>query len=289
MEAPPSILETLLFQQEKQNLIHNALIRHLESGFHFGPHCHQNIELCLMQEGQCDIIVSGETISVHKNEFMALFPNVIHSFHVKDGNSCQFLQLHFRLDNFLNFNPKMYKDLRFLYYLATETKQYLKAPLGDRLLSCVERISFELNHEELNNLAIANLYIYELIFLLSREIQQSFHEVLNIENPHTFAAIRYINENIDRKITLDDVAWECCISKRYLIRIFKECVETTVNNYIILTKINKAMEYIQENNSTLTEIACRLGFSSIQYFSSTFKKYTGVSPREFCHLHSSES
>ena len=56
-----NVLEKIILQQG-QNMIHNALPRTLEPGYFFGPHCHENVELCLMLEGECDIIVNGQAV-----------------------------------------------------------------------------------------------------------------------------------------------------------------------------------------------------------------------------------
>lgn len=275
-----NILEALL-HHEGLNLIHNALFRTLEPGFFFGPHCHENIEFCLMQEGECDIIVNGECVTVGKNEFMVLFPNVIHSFRVSADKPCFFLQLHFKSENFFNLSSETYRHLKFLYDIKMGTKQYIKAIFSKQLFSCVERISEELNQDEINSKVLANLYIYELILLLSREIQQSFCEILNVDNKIALEAMRYINENINTKISLDEIAEHCNVSIRYLTKLFKDSVKVTVSDYITMIKIKKAMEYIQEGKESITEIAYKMGFSSAQYFSNVFRKCAGASPKEF--------
>ena len=287
MQEKDVIMEALLSSNDEKNIIHNALIRFLESDFFFGPHCHQNVELCLMLKGECDIIVNGEVVTVHENEFMVLFPNCIHSFRVKHDKTANFLQMHFRSESFLNMDPKTYKQVKFLFYMATESKAYMKAKYSDEIFSCVKRIVYEINEDkQINNIALANLYIYELILLLSRDIQNSFNSVLKVDHPITAAAVEYINNNIEAKISLSDVAKNCNVSKRNLTEIFKKHINVTVNEYINITKIKKAIEYIYDSDESLTDIAYRLNFGSVQYFSAVFKKYAGVAPREFKNLNS---
>lgn len=52
-------------------------------------------------------------------------------------------------------------------------------------------------------------------------------------------------------------------------------------DYLIFLRVNEAANLIKYTDQTLTEIALETGFYSSQHFSSTFKKYTGYSPREF--------
>jgi AraC-like DNA-binding protein len=68
---------------------------------------------------------------------------------------------------------------------------------------------------------------------------------------------------------------------RYLSRIFSEVTFTTIENYIILQKIEKAKEMIACNELTFTEIAWKLNYSSVGHFSMQFKNTTGLTPSLF--------
>ena len=250
MRQRENILELILKSQEQKDLIHNALIQTLEPGFTFGPHCHRNVELCLMQDGECDIQINGETVTVHTKEFLILFPNVIHAFRMRAERKCQFLQLHFNPENFLNLPSNTYRDQRFLYYIATESRQYLKQNFTPQFLSCIQRITYEMNNDQINHIAIANLYIYELVLLLSREITQSFQDLLEPKHPAVLSAIQYIQENLEKKLSLDEIANACFTSKRHLMNLFKRDMHVTVNDYINIAKINCAMDNIYNHSST---------------------------------------
>ena len=280
-----NILESLLYGKEHKKLIHNALIRNLNGEYFFGPHCHINIELCLMLEGECDIIVNGESHTVHTHELFLLFPNVIHSFYVHENSSCQFLQLHFSPEIFFNLNSQIYEEQQFLYYLATETRQFLNFEFTDALFSCVNRIECEMNSNSVNHIALANLYIYELILLLSRTTDISNTDNIETCHPTVLKAVHYINGHLTEKLSLDEISGYCNISKRYLMKIFQDSLHVTVNDYINLSRINIAMNEISSKQScNLTELAHRLGFSSVQYFTTIFKKYAGVTPKNYASL-----
>jgi len=286
MKQKEHVLKLILESEEKNRMIHNALIRALEPGFRFGPHCHRNIELCLMQKGECDILINGEAVTVHAKEFLVLFPNVIHAFQVKTEKGCQFWQLHFNPESFLDFPESACRGQKFLYYISTESLWYLKQKFSPQLLSCIQRITYELNNDEMNHRAIANLYIYELVLLLSREISQTFESMLEPAHPAVLDAVRYIQEHMEKKLSLKEIAEACFISKRHLMNLFKRDMHVTVNDYINITKINYAMNNIYHHTST--ELSESLGFSSVQYFSTIFKKYTGVTPKEYRMLHHPE-
>lgn len=271
----------LLYHQE-QNMIYNALPRTLQPGYRFGPHCHKNVEICMMTEGECDIIVNGETITVRTGEMMVIFSHMIHSFHMRSRHPASFLQMHFQPDSFSWVEPEVAAGVKFLSYMTDEHSAYLLQPFSEQLRSCMERICAEMNaKDEVLCGPLAKVYIYEMIFLLSREISQGYRRVFIIENPLAIRAIQYISEHMEEKISLTDVAEDCKVTSRYLSSVFKDTINITVNDYINIAKVDKAMRWLTGTELTMTEVASRLGFSSTQYFSTVFKRYTNVTPGEY--------
>jgi AraC-like DNA-binding protein len=64
----------------------------------------------------------------------------------------------------------------------------------------------------------------------------------------------------------------------YLSNLFSEVEGTTIEKYFIAQKIEKVKELLKYDELTLSEIADRLGYSSVAYLSNQFKKQTGLSP-----------
>ncbi len=275
-----SIIEQLYYRDE--DLIYNALPRTLQPGYFFGPHCHQNVELCMMKEGCCDIILNGEAITVHSGELMIIFPHMIHSFHMSASLPATFLQMHFKPSSFATISPKVMDEILFLKYMLDGRSTYLLQPFSHQLLSCVERICMEVdNHDNVHHNALSKTYTFEMIFLLSREIAQSYRQVFTLRNPIAIKAIQYINRHMEEQISMADVADHCRVTSRYLSGVFKSAIHLTVNEYVNIAKIDHAMRKLMDTELTIGEIASRLGFSSTQYFSTVFKKYTHVTPTEF--------
>ena len=272
----------LLYLQQTQNMIHNALPRVLEPGYAFGPHCHENVEVFLIQEGACVVTVNGESVPIHPGELMVVFSHVIHSQHVISQDPCRFLQIHFCPQCFFEMDARVRDGLKFISSMADAHSAYLLLPSSAQMRSCVERICAEAGNEgELHHTALANTYVSEMVFLLSREIEQGYRQVFVIRNPLAIRAISYISSHLDEKISLVDVARGCNVTPRYLSEVFKTHVNISVNSYINIAKIDRAVNYIGDSHMSVTEVAGKLGFTSTQYFSKVFKKYTGVSPSDF--------
>ncbi len=67
----------------------------------------------------------------------------------------------------------------------------------------------------------------------------------------------------------------------YMSNLFSEMHGTTIENYIIKQKIERVKELLIYNELTLSEIAWKLNYSSVQHLSNQFKKITGLTPTFF--------
>lgn len=70
-------------------------------------------------------------------------------------------------------------------------------------------------------------------------------------------------------------------SYAYLSNLFSEVTHTSIENFVILKKIDVAKALIIDKDLTLTEIAFKLNYSSVAHLSAQFKKTTGLTPSTF--------
>lgn len=98
--------------------------------------------------------------------------------------------------------------------------------------------------------------------------------------------LRKLNElislNIDNSIyTVEDLAKDLNISRVQLYRKVKAILGISVSDHINNIRLDKSKELLLNSNQTISEIAYAVGFSSPNYFSTTFKNKYGVPPKEF--------
>lgn len=92
---------------------------------------------------------------------------------------------------------------------------------------------------------------------------------------------KYIEENLDKKLSLTDIAESIHMNKSYISRMFKEKAGENLFDYINKRKIEKAKQLIKNNELRMYEIALNVGMEDTAYFSRVFKKYEGISPSEY--------
>lgn len=91
----------------------------------------------------------------------------------------------------------------------------------------------------------------------------------------------YLEANLHRRLTLEDVCRENLVGRSYLQKIFREKTGGGVMEYFGRMKIDAARQMIRQNRNNFTEISTLLGYTSIHYFSRHFKKVTGMTPSEY--------
>lgn len=85
----------------------------------------------------------------------------------------------------------------------------------------------------------------------------------------------------NEKFSVEDLADLVMMSRFTLIRKFKSVLNTTPNEFIQRIRLETAKNMLVNRVASISEIAYRVGFASVTYFSSSFKKHYGVSPRDF--------
>ncbi|MEH6308360.1 AraC family transcriptional regulator [Olivibacter sp. CPCC 100613] len=93
--------------------------------------------------------------------------------------------------------------------------------------------------------------------------------------------IHNVNE-INMKVNFSSFLQEqLAIDYNYLSTLFSQTEGLTIEQFIILQRIERAKELLVYNELTLSEIAYKLGYSSVQHLSTQFKKTTGLTPSHF--------
>jgi two-component system response regulator YesN len=92
----------------------------------------------------------------------------------------------------------------------------------------------------------------------------------------------YIKENITKQITLSEVAKLVNKSNSYISHLFTTNFNRSFSRYVIEMKLNKADDFFRiMPDLSISEVAYKLGYNSPLYFSRVYKKYRGISPKEF--------
>ncbi|GEC79536.1 hypothetical protein FAQ01_24060 [Flavobacterium aquatile] len=104
--------------------------------------------------------------------------------------------------------------------------------------------------------------------VLVQKIKDTITELVTSEEPLNVKSSVFIAEKLNH-------------SYGYLSNLFSDVTYTSIENYIIIQKIELAKQLIINNQLSLTEIAYRLNYSSVAHLSTQFKNTTGITPSAF--------
>ena len=110
--------------------------------------------------------------------------------------------------------------------------------------------------------------------ILENEIQIDYKKRIN-------QVFRYIDENLEKDLSLDSIAEIAFYSPFHFHRIFKAITQETLNEYITRIRIEKSALDLKHKSIGIAEIAHKYGFNASSSFTRTFKKFYGISPTEF--------
>ncbi len=100
-------------------------------------------------------------------------------------------------------------------------------------------------------------------------------------------ALTYMKENYHNpEISNDEISKAAGLSVNYLANAFNSKLNMSVHEYLNCVRIDNAKRHILMGDGNFTEIAQKVGFSSIHVFSKAFKRHEGCSPSEFLKKHS---
>ena len=118
----------------------------------------------------------------------------------------------------------------------------------------------------------------------TQEVEKFFLIPGSIIDARVIAAKQYIDRNVLKNISCEDIAKQCYISPRHLNRLFMEHERLSIKQYINAKKIaeiEKMLKRSKTTKTTIKEISSYFGFCSEYYFNAFFKKNTGMTPGEY--------
>jgi YesN/AraC family two-component response regulator len=94
-------------------------------------------------------------------------------------------------------------------------------------------------------------------------------------------AIRYIWQNYQKKITLEDAARSVYLSPAYFCKVFQRTIGCSFSVYLNRLRIEKSKQLLLRSDLRIADIVSMVGFEDQSYFTKVFKRVCGVSPTHF--------
>lgn len=161
----------------------------------------------------------------------------------------------------------------------------IRSPNNQQISKLLKTTMDYYEKHEIENPYEASMRIYKLLMLLmsQRELYQP------IKNNPVEQCLVYIHDNLNRVITLEELAKLVNLTSPYLSKIFKQEMGASPREYILNTRMNKAKLLLAQTSKTISEIALETGYSNASSFTNLFTENIGCSPTMFRKLISLKS
>lgn len=144
----------------------------------------------------------------------------------------------------------------------------------------LDRISsdFARRNELLNDMDSAKKLMDEMIYSYCRLVRK--HSTKQYSSPIQ-KALAYIDADLSGDLSLHTLASIQGISNSYLSALFKKETGQTITDYVNQKRVKRASHLLGTTRLQIQTIAQHCGISDVNYFSKIFKKYTGMTPKEY--------
>ncbi len=112
-------------------------------------------------------------------------------------------------------------------------------------------------------------------------IESTFNYNPTKSNDTIKKAISYISKNYSKPLFLEDVAQYVHLNPAYLSSIFKQYSGSAFRDYLNMVRIEESKRLLANTDYSIIDIAIAVGFEDQSYFSKVFKKYTGLTPKQY--------
>ncbi len=252
----------------------------------FPPHWHERIEIVYVLGEELKIGVNNSVYTLNKRDILIVGMGEVHYF-LMQPQKCDRIIVHFELSLFGSLANSI-SGRRLLNPLIpfcpdNELSAFSIHAFFERIILAIQQ---ETQHKEKGFQFILGARLYELAAgiiryipnekLCAAEMNKQMKKLQLLEQ-----VAQYVDRNLYREITLEEVSKHVNFSMYHFTRFFKDTTGMTFWQYLNNYKVSKAANYLINTTDTISEIAFNSGFNSIKTFNRVFKQIKGCSPSEF--------
>lgn len=235
-------------------------------------HSHDYLEIFIVLKGSGKLIIENIEYTLKKNNIVFINSGVMHTEVSDSSESLEYL--FFAVDNIklksLSANQLFSSELCPVY-------SYDNTPLQ----TPVNEIIKWTNSNSVSAPVVIKNYLIILLVLFLQSIYDTEMVPTQSSAFQYEVAKEYINKHFASRITLDELAANCYVSKWHLTRLFKQHSGSSPFEYINAKRLELAKKLLRETDYSITKIAYESGFNSSSYFSQIFKKAFNTSPENY--------
>ena len=234
-------------------------------------HCHEHHQIVVGVEGEAELSVDGSGSRLDTWKACLVPTEARHDY-------CGDLQNHVMVINLDPSNPAISKPGHADYERMVRVFEKPRTlHMDSRLQGLVQFAAGEFDRSPGNLVMHSHLAASILYCMADRIIDRS----LSTPNRHSLspdAIQRYVKANLHRKITVQDLAGEACLSVSRFHEVVREVVGTTPHQFLLQARLDQAINLLASTPLSVSEISYRVGFSSQSALTNALRKHKGTTP-----------
>ena len=262
------------------------------SDFSFPGESHDFWELVCVDRGEIDALAGERRLTLKKGNILFHKPNEFHNVLTNGKVSPSLVVIGFVCHSpaIKSFEDQLMSvqdtEKELLAQIIVEARNTfsgrLDGPYQEELIFNSEPLTFgsaQLISHYLEQLII---HLYRRYFSYSLPVRSSrFLAEASSGNDTYNRIVRYMEEHLGERMTIDRICRDNLVGRSQLQKLFRDTKGCGVIEFFSMMKIDTAKQMIRDNQLNFTQIADRLGYSSIHYFSRQFKQITTMTPSEY--------
>ena len=238
---------------------------------------HREPELVYVTKGSAECIVNGEELTLEEGGFILLNSEDVHLVRPVGESSCSLLSMIFSLEYIKMFRNSV-DGILFDLESDKDVKVKINSLLGDIAKSFENKSSYN----SLLQIAYVNhIYYLMLEHCVCYKRLPASSGLPKRDFSYAKTAISYINENYTREITLDEISMIVNLSPSYFSKYFKKVTQISYSEYLANLRLEKAIQDMLENNTSVSAAALRNGFANVKSFITQCKKVYKCTPAQY--------
>jgi len=269
-----------------------------KNGYSSDFHSHKEYEIYLFHSGECKYLIHNRIYDLKPGDLLLMDGLTLHRANPAPSVPYERSMVHFspkwlqpvidvlEIPNLLEPFDKLNNCV-----LRAQNSNELKKI--EHLIKQISQIDIQITDDNRKNKRIKRyeieaelkILVIELllqVYKLSKINMEESQSIKSEKDEHVENIATWIEQNFQRKISLDEISFALNLSKFYISHIFKEVTGSTVMEYLMTCRLNQ-VKYLLEMHpeKSLATISQESGFESSAHFSRFFRKRTGLTPTDY--------
>ncbi len=242
-------------------------------------HWHTYYEIIHILSGSFHLNLDNEIRTYYPGDVIFVSDGMLHG---GSPNECVYECILFDIQMLLKENHVCARELRDILDHKIKIHSLLSEHCC-RILPIIQQLSEALSSKKTGYEFMVQGYLFQLLgTILENHLYEESAEVATGERFSSMKRVlEYINENYANNITLDTLSRIAGMNSRYFCRYFKGMTDRTPIDYLNYYRIECACEMLSTKDISIKEAAISCGFNDESYFIRTFRKYKGITPKQF--------